>query len=119
VHEYSIARSILESVVSVQHQEQLGSIPQVDVELGEFSGVEPVQLQAAYAALSLEILGYPSEMQIQIVRLRGRCGRCQDEFVIENFQFHCPACSSNDVQIVSGDELRILAVSTLSQESEP
>ncbi len=119
MHEYSIARSILETVVSVQHQQQPRSIPQVDVELGEFSGVEPVQLEAAYADLSREMLGYPSKMRIQMVRLRGRCECCENEFVIENFRFHCPACASNEVQILSGDDLRILAVSLQSQEGEP
>lgn len=119
MHEYSIARSILETVLAVRNERRLGLIQRVVIELGEFSGVEPLQLESAYADLSPEILGHRSEIQIQTVPLRGQCSHCLCEFHIEDFRFQCPACSCRDVQIVSGEELRILSVCTQQNESEP
>lgn len=119
MHEYSIARSILETVVAVRDQRRLGTIVRVEIELGEFSGVEPLQLHSAFAELSLEMLGNRSEIGIQTVPLRGQCGHCRHEFPVEDFRFQCPACTHNDVQIVSGEELRILSVGTQQKGSEP
>lgn len=111
MHEYSLARSILETIVAERNQRQLGPIARVEIELGEFSGIEPVQLESAYAELSEEILGDRSELRIQTVPLRGQCQHCRHEFLIEEFRFQCPSCSGSDVQLVSGEELRILSVS--------
>lgn len=110
MHEYSIARSILETVAAVRAQRQLGPVAQVDVELGEFSGVEPVQLKSAYADLSPEILGNHSELRLLLVPLRGICQCCQHEFLIVNFQFRCPECDRSEVKILSGEELRIASI---------
>lgn len=118
MHEYSLARSILETIFTIRNQRQLGPIQQVEIELGEFSGVEPLQLQSAYVELSPEILGYRSEMRIQTVPLRGQCPHCKHQFLIKDFRFECPTCSYSDVQIVSGEELRILSVCTQQNESE-
>lgn len=119
MHEYSIARSILETVADERDRRQLGPIAVVEIELGEFSGIEPLQLQAAYTDLSPEILGRCSELRIQNVPLRGQCRHCLYEFLIEHFQFRCPVCSRNDVLIVTGEELRILSVSAQCEESNP
>lgn len=112
MHEYSLARSILETIAAERDRRQMGAIAEVEIELGEFSGIEPLQLQTAYADLSPEILGDRSELHIQTVPLRGQCQHCRHEFLIEDFQFQCPACSRGEVRLVSGEELRILSVRT-------
>lgn len=119
MHEYSIARSILETVVAEREQRRLGPIAWVEIALGEFSGIEPLQLQSAYADLSREILGDHSALRIQVAPLRGQCQRCLHEFLVNDFRFQCPACSHSDVRIVSGEELRIVSVCAQQNQSEP
>lgn len=119
VHEYSLARAILETAADIGRQRQLGPIQQVTIELGEFSGVEPLQLQAAFVELSTERWGHPAELDVHTVPLWGRCRGCQAEFAILDFCFQCPHCQQGDVEVIRGEELQLIALRTASEEPIP
>ena len=117
MHETALARSILQTVRGLQAERNLGQIQRVELELGEFSGVEPLQLQTAFEELSSDILGQPTELVLHLVPLTGRCQNCQQEFRIEAFRFVCPHCTGSNVQVIGGEELRILSVRVEQEEA--
>lgn len=119
MHEYSLARNILETVSAERAERQLGPISRIDLELGEFSGVEILQLQSALDDLSPTMLGNQPEVCIHMVPLRGSCQACRHEFLIGNFRFQCPECACCDVAILSGEELRIVSICVLQESNIP
>lgn len=119
MHEYSLARNILETVSAERAVRQLGPISQIDLELGEFSGVEILQLRSALADLSPAMLGNQPEVCVQVVPLMGSCQACRHEFLINNFRFQCPECACCEVTILSGEELRIVSICVHQEASIP
>lgn len=117
MHETALARSILQTVQVLQAERNLGQIQRVELELGEFSGVEPLQLKSAFEAQSGSLLGSPAELVLHLVPLTGRCQNCEQEFRIVAFRFVCPHCTGSDVQVIGGEELRILSVRVEQEEA--
>lgn len=109
MHEHSLARAVLHEVQAVAAQRQLGRIAAVTVDVGEFSGVEPVLLQSALIELSEPSLGIV-EFRLHVVPLEAECLSCHAAFRVMDFRFRCPRCDSDNVQIVRGEELTLQSV---------
>lgn len=117
MHEFSVAHSILQAVTEVRIQRRLGPVQRVTIELGEFSGVEAALLRSAFDELT-EPQGR-TELVIESAPLEARCVQCQSLFRVVDFQFHCPRCDHTEVQIVRGEELKLVSVTAESVEANP
>ena len=70
------------------------------------AGVEEEALRFCFSALVLGTLAENAELSIKRVPLVGRCGICDYEKPIENYNFICPRCGGG-LSVVSGRELRV------------
>lgn len=115
MHERSIAAQILDQVFHEQAARSLGRVVAVGVELGEFAGIEPVLLELAFTELVAERELGPLRLDLAQVPLTARCDDCGQEFVIERFQFVCSKCASGRVEILRGEDLRLVSLTAERQ----
>jgi hydrogenase nickel incorporation protein HypA/HybF len=106
MHEMSLAQSILD-IVDEYMQDEQGKLLEVSVEVGELVAVVPESLTFCYEALIEDTPYDGSKIAIKILPLSATCDNCSKSFDIENFNFICPFCHHSDVQVESGQELRI------------
>ncbi len=110
MHEYSLVRALLGEVREVRRERRLGPIARVTIEIGEFSGVEPVLLESAFADLCVESLGQSAELIYRVIPLTAECSTCREEFHVTEFKFRCPLCRGSDVRVVRGEEIRLVSL---------
>ncbi len=79
--------------------------------VGKFSGASPEALQTAFDFLSKDtkLLKY-SRLNIIQPKPICQCSACQSETEIDDYVFQCPSCSSPDIVISGGDDLRLESI---------
>lgn len=107
MHEYSLARSLLDQVTKLSAQHGAARVVAVQLRVGEFSGIEPELLRTAFADLSAETEGGSPRVEIDVVPLTARCDRCGSEEAVRGYRFECPQCGNCSVTITSGEELML------------
>jgi hydrogenase nickel incorporation protein HypA/HybF len=105
VHEMSIANSVLEAVRK-EAARYPGSRPsRVGLRIGELAGIDCDSLRFCFEALVKDSDLEPLELAIEACPLQYRCRQCAQQFRVREYDLHCPACGSEAVDFVSGDEL--------------
>jgi hydrogenase nickel incorporation protein HypA/HybF len=107
VHEMAIARSIVEIAVAAARRENAGRVVRVNVLAGELRAIIPAQLILYFGLMSQDTIAEGAHLGLENVPLVGRCGRCGKEFDVEDGSLVCPECHGQDVQMISGTELRV------------
>lgn len=106
MHERSLVAALLKQVADIQQQYGQAPVREIVVEVGPLSGVEPMLLQSAFQDLSpRDVL-----LMIETTPLVARCLNCLQMLTMERFMSQCSLCQSTDLQIISGDEYRLLRV---------
>ncbi len=102
-----IANSVLDAVRTEMGRHP-GMYPcKVGVRIGEMSAIDPESLRFCFEAMiqgtDLESL----ELGIETCPLRYRCQVCGRDFVVRDYDSHCPQCASLETTYISGDELEL------------
>lgn len=111
MHEKSLVRSLLKQVEHIRKQNKAVSVDRITVEIGPLSGAEAELVQSAFDELAPQQFADRPVLDIQNVKLQIRCRECLQESAISGITFHCPDCQSSRVQVVRGDEFRLIDVS--------
>lgn len=106
MHELSIIQSIVDAVVEHTGGARVCS---VRLEIGALSGVEADALRFCFDAVTRGTPLDGAGLVIEPAAGLGRCGRCGADVPLSSFLDACP-CGSVDVDVRSGQQLRILDV---------
>ena len=117
MHEIGIANSILEAI-----RQEMTRYPgmhpcKVCVRIGELAAIDPDALTFCFAALTLDTDMQGLQLEIEFCLRTNRCTGCGAEFVVEDFDFHCPQCGSACTEFLSGDQLELASLEV--DEYEP
>ncbi len=118
MHELSIAQSIIEIVR--QHLPANGSpaVRTVNMKVGELSGVVTESLEFCFQAITAGTPLEGARLAIEHLPVRARCRTCTAVFPVEQSVFRCASCDGEDLEIVSGRELRVTEIE-LEDEGAP
>jgi hydrogenase nickel incorporation protein HypA/HybF len=109
MHESSLVRSLLGQVESIRIEQGGLAVDEIRIEVGPLSGVEPLLVQSAFEqAAPAFAMGTP-RLVIDDVPLSARCTKC-GVVEVPLTKISCPICGSQHIQIVGGDEVRLISV---------
>ena len=108
MHERSLVQSIIEQVGNEMRSRRLGRLHEIQLQIGEFSGVEPRLVESAFAEMSPEVWDMPVRLVIEVIPLTATCQTCKQTFQINNFRFVCPTCGTGHVTVIGGEEMRLV-----------
>lgn len=108
MHERSLVKGLIDQVLEETRIRKLGRLLEIELQIGEFAGVEPRLVESAFAEMAGEVWRDQVQLSIEVLPLQALCRNCQCEFRVADFQFHCPACHSGDTTIIAGEEMRIV-----------
>jgi hydrogenase nickel incorporation protein HypA/HybF len=46
-------------------------------------------------------------LDLEIMSIMGKCNKCAETFMVKDYRYVCPRCQSEDIQTLSGTELRV------------
>ena len=107
MHETAIVTGLIRIIET--HAARVGAsrVIRVKLKVGRLRAVEPQQLCSCFEMFAEGTVAEGAELVIDMLGVRGRCRTCATEFDVENYQFVCPACAGNDIEVVQGQELYI------------
>lgn len=111
MHESSLVRTLLHQVSDLLIQHHGESVEEIVIELGPLSGVEPLLVRSSFELLAPDYSMQQTRLVIHEIPLEAKCRVCQSSFEIERFKFRCPSCGATDIQVVRGDEFRLINIS--------
>jgi len=109
---YPAGRVLLNQVKSTMQHNGVESVSSIRIEIGPLAGVEPLLVEQAFCALVPETEFANTRLVVFQPKLMAVCRDCQHEFEVSHFQFSCPTCASTKVQVTSGNQLRLLSITT-------
>jgi hydrogenase nickel incorporation protein HypA/HybF len=107
MHELSLAQSIIEIVDDILSEENHNELKEVVVDIGELIAVVPESLQFCYAVLIEQTAYRESKLTINILPIEAECKTCHHQVKIDKFNFRCPQCNSQELEIIQGNELNV------------
>ncbi len=107
MHEMSITQEIV--TICLQHAEGK-TILAVTVEIGALSGVVPEAVAFCFTACTADTPASQARLEMRPVAGRGRCQSCGTEQPIEHLFDACPQCGSFALEILSGEEMRVVDI---------
>jgi hydrogenase nickel incorporation protein HypA/HybF len=105
MHEMGIAQSILDIVEQEMARHGATKLTTIRLVVGEFTAVVPESLTFCFEVLTKDTPFEGVKLEMEKVPLTGKCTVCETEFVVQDYQFICPHCGSNQVETLSGKEL--------------
>ncbi|MBT9143623.1 MAG: Hydrogenase/urease nickel incorporation protein HypA [Dehalococcoidia bacterium] len=107
MHEMSIARSLLDIAIAAARKGGAQRITRVNVVAGELRGIVPLQFTFYFGLLAEDTIAGGAYLNLEITPIRGRCRKCEEIFIVEDYRYICPKCRGEDIQTVGGTELRL------------
>ena len=109
MHEIDMTKALILTVKDWYHSQSKSlKIDKIYLIVGQFTCVEPVSLQFAFAAQTPNTFLEGVELVIRDIPLIAFCHTCQQEYKPEiGLQYSCPNCKSPMEDIRSGRELKI------------
>ena len=119
MHERSFIKGLIEQVLEEQRIRGLGAIRSIQLQVGEFSGMEPRLIELAFAEMRPEYWQIEVALVVETIPLTAICKTCQVEFGVLSFRFICPRCGERDVTVTGGEELQITSLTIESPQVPP
>jgi len=111
MHELSIAMQIIETVEENALSRKATVIREVELEIGELSGVEFDALNFAFEHAPANPLFKNAVFKIIPIKPLAQCLDCLNEFETGHYGNPCPKCQSVSTELIKGNELRIKSFS--------
>ena len=106
----SIAQSILDIAIAAAEAEGAQRILQVNMVAGELRAIEPVQLTFCFGIVAQDTIASAAHLNLEIIPVKGKCRQCEETFPVKDYDYTCPKCNSQEIQIVGGRELRLVDI---------
>lgn len=107
MHEMSIAESIVGIVEAEAAKQNYARVKTVRVEIGPFAGIETEALKFSFDAVTRGSLAENARLEIIHVEARAWCLPCGRSVPLTQRYSACPRCGSHQLQMTSGEEMRI------------
>jgi hydrogenase nickel incorporation protein HypA/HybF len=112
MHEFSIVQNIIDIVTATAEANGVSKVQAVEVEVGKASGVIREAMEFAWEAAVKGTLLSRSELRITEKPLVVQCSICGNQYEPCDLYESCPGCGEINPVIISGNELKVLAIET-------
>jgi hydrogenase nickel incorporation protein HypA/HybF len=112
MHEYNITNDVVHQVLHACEDSKISKPKKISVEIGELTTYKKDSVLFYFESFKKDndILK-DANLEIKIIKGRVRCNFCKKESTVEPLPIIlCPKCSSLDIDIIEGNEIRIKGI---------
>jgi hydrogenase nickel incorporation protein HypA/HybF len=110
MHELAITQSMLDLVLKQAEEARAEKVGKINLVLGEMTGVVGQCLQFYFDFLSKGTPAEGAALNFKVIPTTARCRDCDKEFELGEFDWTCPHCQSNNIEIIGGKELFVESI---------
>jgi len=118
MHEVSLVRDMLGQVRQTIQEYSVDRVTAIHLEIGPLSGVDACLVEQAFCSLIRDTEFEDTQLLVQQPPLMAVCLDCQRSLEVLDFKFICPECHSRRVQVISGDQMRLVDITAECREDE-
>ena len=107
MHELSLCESILLVLEQQAKTQQYSKVKTVWLEIGALSGVEIEALRFSFDVVVQGSIADQAKLEIIEVPGQAWCMPCSRNVLVQQLYDLCPHCGSHQLQVNSGDQMRI------------
>jgi hydrogenase nickel incorporation protein HypA/HybF len=107
MHEQSIVESFLNLSLEHARQADANRILKIYLVVGELSGVVDEAVDFYFRFLAKNTIASDAVIDYRHIPARFRCRKCGHIFQPEKFDYICPECKEQQIDIIAGRELYI------------
>lgn len=112
MHEFSIINNIVDIAIATAGQNGLNKISCVEIEVGKATGIEPSAMEFAWESACKNTILENARLKMHFIPVRLQCRACGKQYEPDEMYNPCPACGEINSRILSGKELRVVAIET-------
>jgi len=105
MHEYSVARSLMETIEASAAEHAATSVQRVQLRIGEHAGIEVGLLQSAFTLVRERTICAGADLDIEISPAEWQCSFC-GHAIPRGTRLHCSDCDV-PARMISGDEIML------------
>ena len=110
MHELAITQSMLDLVLEQAGKAGAKEVGKINLVIGEMTGVVEQCVQFYFSFLSRGTLAEGAALSFTMVPTTARCQGCARHFELREFDWTCPYCQSDNMEIVAGKELFVESI---------
>jgi len=110
MHELGITENIVNIALAKAGEAQASKINQINLVIGEMSGVVADCIQFYFDSLSRDTIVQGAVLHFDLVPAQLRCRNCSTIFTPKDTLWSCPKCRDRSVEISKGRELYIESI---------
>ena len=108
MHEMGLVQNIFDIVLKTAEQNDIAKVLRINIRAGQMRAIVPEQLQFCFEILSKESpIVEGAELVVEMLPVKGKCKSCLHEFAVEDYNFVCPKCEHEDIDVLQGMELLV------------
>ena len=107
MHEMSLCEGVLQIIEDEAKKQRFSKVKRVILEVGTLSGVEIPALEFAFDVVMKGSIAETARLEIIELEAQAWCMQCAKNITIKQRYDACPDCGSYQLQVSSGDEMRI------------
>jgi hydrogenase nickel incorporation protein HypA/HybF len=112
MHEFSIVKHIIGIVLETVTNHNVEHVTRVEIEVGKASGVMHEAMDVAWQAATRETVLSGATLEIIEIPILAECRSCKHRYDPAEIFEPCPVCSEINPIILTGQELRVIALET-------
>lgn len=113
MHEFSIARSIVDIAEEAVASKQAKAVEQIVLDIGQLSGIELDALLFVWDAATRSSVLEGAKRVINTVPGKARCLECKGIFQTAELMDTCPECGSYFFDVLQGKELQVKSLTLI------
>ncbi len=110
MHEFSLAQSMLEVAVSEAQRVGAHHITRLKCRVGDLRQIDGQLLRDAFEVVREGTVCEGAELDVEKVRARAHCSRCERDFEVCDGDWVCAQCNGLAQLLEGGDELEIISL---------
>lgn len=107
MHEMSLCEGVLQIIEAEAKKQNFSTVKRVILDVGVLSGVEIPALEFSFEVVMRGSIAENATLEINELEAQAWCMQCAESVTVKQRYDACPKCGSYQLQISSGDEMRI------------
>jgi len=110
MHEFAITQSMLDLVLEQAKKAGAREVGKINLIIGEMCGVVEEPVRFYFGFLSKGTIAERATLSFTMVPATARCRRCGKVFELGEFEWACPDCGGDGLEITGGKELCVESI---------